>query len=466
MTFLALVIFVLLLVAGLFTDGEFDYSSNLGVTITTLWIIFVVISFLYSVNGILINRGFDREIHKFAIAGKPIKGIRGFSELSGGLKNARNMSILITLASILSFGLYASISILDSGDGKAVLSGRGLATLAVTMILIAISVVFLIELPRETALDPGGLVGFYEPDVFPFSLDNILSGVFLTYIDPVTFMEIDEYLKELGQMLEPEFEADETFITRVERAFEKILLIAYLSISIPEVITKEVIRNEIVELIGDDDFQSFYEGNKTGLSWNELVKIVEKIEEQAPEAFRLVDRLLVNLMDNYEAFTSHDLYYTISAETNQGSIKESSGAIMYFLNNTEQTDRFMVVKFRSDRNSIHPDYQEIRIGLDTQTDPYPEQQPPFFAAGNDILSILSTILQVGDAVWFRFKPTGFGFRVITIQAEEEKTGRVFGQSMEMKFTKSISWYFKSYAPKLSALGGVLLPVIQGFLGLT
>ena len=255
-------------------------------------------------------------------------------------------------------------------------------------------------------------------------------------------------------------ESDEDEGTRIELAFEKILLIAYLSNSIPDVVTGDVIRSEIVELIGQEDIDDFISGKNTGLTFDEVRTIVQVIEDQAPEPFRLVDRLLVNLMDNYEQFTTKNLYFTVSALTNQGSIKESSGAIVFFLNNTKNKNRKMNVRFRSDRDSIHPDRQEISITLDPQTDPYPKEQPEFIAEGDDILSILATLLQVGDAVWLRFKPKGFGFKVITIQAEEEGTGNVMGQSIEMKFTKSIGWYVSTFAPKLTAVGGLALPFLS------
>ena len=114
---------------------------------------------------------------------------------------------------------------------------------------------------------------------------------------------------------------------------------------------------------------------------------------------------------------------------------------------------------------IHPHQQTIAITLDPQTDTFPESAPPLISATEvDVLTLLTNILQVGDAVWFRFKPSGFGFKVITVQAEEEG-GKAFGKSLEMKFTKSISFYVKAYLPKISGLAGVALPAIKGFLGL-
>ncbi|MHA2250879.1 MAG: hypothetical protein ACXAD7_10985 [Candidatus Kariarchaeaceae archaeon] len=454
------ILLLFLLIRESFDPENFKFSSGSGLTILILWATFAAISLFYTVNGFLLNGTFKKEIKKYKMEGKPLQGVRGFNDLVRGLASARNTSLLITFAAVLSFVLFvATPTLSDQG-----FEGSLFTTLAVTMALIAVSIVFLIEYPDGTGLDPGDFIAFYEPDAFPMTLDNLLSDVFMTYIDPVTWLKIDDYRKRLGKMLEVSFEADEPYVTRLERAFEKILLIAYLSNSISEVMTDEVIKSELVEMIGTDDYDEFMAGEKTGLTFKEVRIIMEKIEDQAPEPFRLVDRLIINLTDNYEEFTTKDLYFTISALTNQGSIKESSGIIAFFLNNTENKDRVMKVKFRSDRGSIHPEYQEVKVGLDAQSDRYPKEQPKFIADGEDVLSILADILQTGDAVWLRFKPSGFGFKVITVQAEDQTTGSLMGQSLEMKFTKSISWYMSAYLPKLSALGGVALPVIQGLVG--
>ncbi|MHA2171854.1 MAG: hypothetical protein ACXAB7_18420 [Candidatus Kariarchaeaceae archaeon] len=453
------ILLLFLLIRESFDPDKFEFSSGSGLTILILWAIFAAISFFYTLNGFMLNVAFKKEIRNYQIEGKPLQGVRGYDDLVRGLAAARNTSLLITFAAVLSFVLFVLTPTLDDQG----FDGSTFTTLAVTMAFIAVSIVFLVEYPDGTGLDPGDFISFYEPDAFPMTLDNLLSDVFLTYIDPVTWLKIDDYRKKLGKMLEPQFEADETYVTRLERAFEKILLIAYLSNSTPEVMTEEVIKRELVEIIGTDDYIDFLAGAKTGLTFKEIQIIMAKIEEQAPEPFRLVDRLIINLTDNYDEFTSMDLYFTISALTNQGSIKESSGVIAFFLNNTQKTERIMKVTFRSDRGSVHPEYQKVKVGLDAQTDSYPEHQPRFIGEGEDVLSILADILQTGDAVWFRFKPSGFGFKVVTIQAEDQSTGSLMGQSLEMKFTKSISWYVSNYLPKLSALGGIALPVLQGLI---
>ena len=55
-----------------------DPNSQL---IIGLWGGFIFISLIFSLNGVLLKRSFNKEIEKFLIAGKPVRGIQGFDEL-------------------------------------------------------------------------------------------------------------------------------------------------------------------------------------------------------------------------------------------------------------------------------------------------------------------------------------------------------------------------------------------------
>lgn len=431
--------------------------------ITVLWTAFIILSFFFSLNGFLLIMDFKSEVKDYEKAGKPIRGIQGFNELEESMKKSALQSYLVTFTSALAFGLYLISSNTISISALEPLNSLG-HTLSVTMILVAVSVMFLVEYPDDPSFTPGGLIGYYEPDAFPLVLDNLLTDVFTTYIDPATFLKIDEWSNNILANLVPSFEADENAPTRLERAREKVLLLAYLGHSNPTGFPHEVIERELTELFADKTPQ-FVNGDNSGLTWKEIQDIIQRIEKRAPEPFRLVDRIMVQLVDNYTKFTSDDMYFTVSVKPNQGSVTESSGVLAYFINLTQKEDRSVTIKLETDPNSIHPSRQEITIALDKMTDPLPLEQPPMTGEGVDTLALLSSLLQVGDAVWFRLQPSGFGYRVISVKATENSTNRGFGKTFEIRFTKSISWYIKAFAPKLSALGGVALPLIKSALSL-
>jgi len=450
---------LLLLAIENFNPLEFsDFNRNL---VIVLWSIFFSISLLYSVNGIVLHKGFLHQIKVSENQGKPIKGMRGYDQLISSLENARNTSILISLASFLSLVVFIS-SMMDIGLFSE--AGRNtIVTIAVSMTFLTTTVVFLVEYPREATMEPGSLIGYYEPEIYPMILDNILSDAFKTFLDPISLMAYDDWVSFIGEHLEHEFEADSKSNTRLERAVEKILLLSYLSQTMPNIVNRDTIAIEISEVIGNHNLNDFYEGVHSGLSWDEIRNMILLMEEQCPDVLRLVDRLIIELQENYDDFTSRDTYFTVSGKTSQGSIRDVSGAIVFLLNNTKNEDRKMSVEFRSDISSVHPEYQKMNIMLDPMKNPYPEQKPPFIDDGEDLLSIVNDLLQIGDAVWFRFKSSSFGYKALTFQAEEVATGLTFGRNVEMRFKKSIVWYLKTFAPRLSAFGGVLLPVIQASL---
>jgi len=470
MLLLGIIIFTLFILTAISTDPTgFTLTGSRGLTLLVLWSLFSLISLLYTVNGVLLNSNFKSSVTKQKQKGKPVEGIRGFEDFQSALKGARNFSILVTLTSIISLLIFiiafttdVSAITTEGGQGQFRLF---LSALAVTFAFITISVLFLVDYPEETSFSPGGLIGFYEPDTYPMTLDNLLSDVFITYLDPATYIDIDEWTMDVVNRLSDDFEADEDAKTRMERARERILLLLYLKYSNPDIMSEEVFMKELVELVGTTNVDPLINGDETGLSFDEITKILIRIEKMSPEPFRLIDRLMVNLTDDYKVFSNNDLYFTVAARSSQGSIKESSGVIAFFLNNTERTDRELLVELHGGIYEIHPHDQKIKLKLDPLTDPYPDEQPPIVSDdGEDIIGILTDLLQIGDAIWFRFKPSSFGYKVITVQAEEEQ-GRVMGSSIEIKFTKSLSFYAKTYLPKLSGAAGFILPAITAAIGL-
>jgi hypothetical protein len=439
-----------------FSPSEFDDLSR--IVLLSAWCFFVFVSGCFTLNGLLMYTTFLNEVSEMQRKGKPIRGIRGFTELMEAIRQSKNTSIIIFLVSIISLVIFV-IGIYDIG--LLTDSGRDLvATIGITMAFITLSIVFMVEYPESISTSPGDLVGFYEPDIFPMLIDNLLSDVFKTYLDPFSFIAFDEWTKDIQNRLTEDFESQLNEEQRVERAREKVLLIAYLSISAPELMPFETAKSELVELFGEKDIGDFLGGKDSGLSWDEIVKMMNVISKECPEALRIVDRLMEELLENYESFTNQGCYFTVSARTNQGSILESSGAFVFLLNNQNTSNEVFCVEFRSDRHSIQPDYQKININLDANDITYPKNRPEVVSEGEDILSLLDKILQIGDAVWFRFKSSGFGFKVVTFQAENTNTVDIHGSSFEIRFTKSINWYVKTYAPKISALGGVILPILQ------
>lgn len=467
MVILSFLIFCFFITASIL-GIPFNLDEPLIVTILVFWITFAVISLVYSVNGILLDHIFQQQLVRQQSIGKPLEGIRGYDEFRESMLRARNFSILVTLGSIISLLIFiiAVVNDIPINDTNANVQNVKLflTSFALTFAFITISLLFLIEYPEDLSFNPGGLIGFYEPDEYPMLIDNLMFDVFKAYLDPVTFLDIEEWSSYLFSLLDDTFEPDEKPRIRLEQAQERILLLLYLHYSNESLITDEILMKELTEIVGEANLDQIIEGIETGLTLWEIQGIIKRIDKLSPEPFRLVDRLLVSLSDDYDIFINKDLYFTVSAKTNQGSVRESTGIVVYFLNNTTEKDRSVKVELRGGRGMIQPDYQQITTHLDPLTDPYPEDRPNLIDPDKeDILGILTDILNVGDAIWFRVNPNGFGYKIVTIQAQSNDN-QVFARTFEMKFTKGVRYYAKNYLPKLSGLASIALPLIQGFLG--
>ena len=88
-----------------------------------------------------------------------------------------------------------------------------------------------------------------------------------------------------------------------------------------------------------------------------------------------------------------------------------------------------------------------------------ENELPFISKGsNDILGILSRILQVGDAVWFTFERKSFKPHLFHLTINEGEKGSIYGETVTIEVTRDLMFYIKTYGGKLSAISGLLLPI--------
>jgi hypothetical protein len=429
----------------------------------SVWTVFIALALIFTINGILIKRAFRGEIKNYKKRGVPLKGIIGFDELENSFNKSLNQSYIVSFASILSFILF----FLSTEEEVTGIAGLGdlFNPLALTMAFVAITFMFLVEYPEDPSFTPGGLIGYYIPQNFPLVITNTLADVFRAYLDPATYLRYDEWTHVIEEYMRPEFQKDRPQVRRLDRAREKVLLLAYLSYANKYAFPQKAIDDELSELFEGENLTKFKKGAKTGLKWEEIVSIMKRIEDRAPELFRLVDRLLVNLMESYDWFRSQDLYFTVSAKSQQGEVMTSSGILAFFYNNTEKQDRILEVTMETDFHTIHPSHQKVVTHLDHNLRPLPETRPPLMAeGGEDILSVLIKILQLGTGIWFRLQPTGFGYKLVSLSVKEKGTDDLIGRNLELRFTKSLGWFFKQYAPKLSALGSVALPTIKTILG--
>lgn len=458
-----LMITIPIAIIGLLVSINFDATLDSPITwiIIGLWTYLMFNAILYSLNAILLSRNFFHSVARRTQEGFPLDAIEGFTSIRKKFSVINRNSIIISLSAMISLATFLAGLLANFSREE---SRQFFQFLAIGLVLITVGIVLIIRFPKDPAVKPGGLIGFYTPSKLPAVLDNLLSDTSFAYLDPVTRIKWDDWTATIRSMLYPDFESDEDNITRIERAREKILLLLYLHRRMPEVITDEVIKRELSEVINQESLQAFLEGKDTEISKNVLLRLIDLLIKQTPEVFTLIDQLIVILSDNLNDFKKQSLYASI-AVPQEVTGKNPFQILVFIVNNDpafRNKKRPIDIIFNADRNAFFPYHESFPLLLDESEDlelDNTEVLPLYTANEKDILEVLSIILQVGDAYWFQVQPKTYGKSIISIQLEED--GKiVHGTHQQINVKRDIMYYVTSYGSKLSFLGGFATPVIK------
>ncbi|MHA1594870.1 MAG: hypothetical protein ACTSXX_09030, partial [Candidatus Baldrarchaeia archaeon] len=79
--------------------------------------------------------------------------------------------------------------------------------------------------------------------------------------------------------------------------------------------------------------------------------------------------------------------------------------------------------------------------------------------GEDVVGVLSQILQIGDAVWFVLKPKDYGLKTISVCVIEN--GKVvYGRTLLVDVKRNLLDQIKSVVGGGSIGGGILIPLVK------
>lgn len=473
MLILPLIIVVMLVL------GNYKPDSIWVLLAEPIWFLLFLNSVSVSLIGFSLAKNFNKEVKRLEKNGFPISSMEGFSNMYSKIRTVFSSSLLISIVVFISFLSFTSIivfqQLLDQIAGNPILTGilGGkdpsstlqflVLIIAISLILIAIGISLLLSLPDAPALVPGALMKYYNPVSMPSQIDNFLSDTIFPFLDPVTRTRWDEWSQFIQDNLNANFEPEEDPETKLDIAREKILLFAFLSRSTSNVITPEVTKKELAEMFTSAEIvDKIFAGEQSGITWEILLEIIEKVQHKAPEIFEIVERIILELTDNLKAFKNNELYITTTAPSKvMGNTRPFR--IFVFMLNKNTTDfgtkkRPVQVKLVSEGSMSRPDIYDLHLdeaeGMDIESDTL-----KLIGDGEDIVGLLSRILQVGDAVWFQVYRKNYGIHLFNVRVSEEAKGSIFGKSLEVTVMRDIKFYIKQYGGKVSAVGGAILPVV-------
>ena len=77
----------------------------------------------------------------------------------------------------------------------------------------------------------------------------------------------------------------------------------------------------------------------------------------------------------------------------------------------------------------------------------------------DVLRLVSSILQVGDALNLQFRPNRFGTHVLNISIEDPEMGIIAGRSVVIEVSRDLRYYAKTVGAKAVGYAGAALSFI-------
>jgi hypothetical protein len=472
---LLLPVLVILFLLG--SNFQPDLQNPFALFALSFWIILFMNSLLVSFGGFSLSRGFSSEVTRQKNEGFPIESLDGFPETKSSIRTVFSSSFFITIVVFISLITYITLFVIESqltqdpSLENIIPSWLRLTVVfvALGLILIAIGIALLLSLPDKPALVPGALMKFFYPNKIPTQIDNFLGDTISAFLDPITRLRWDEWSESISVGLAENFLLEKSQSDRLAVAREKILLFAYLNLTMPKLINDYIVNSELGELFSSQNsLQDVLDGKGSDINWEILKSIIKEVKGEAPEIFTIVDRLIVELKDNLKNFKDSDLWVSVAVPNKVSGNRNPFRILVFMLNKSEEFSNkkrpvnVKLINYDVGNNSTLPDNYNIHLdemeGLEITTDELPfisDQQM-------DIVGLVSTILQVGDAVWFQIYKSRFGYHIYNIRVEEEEKGSVFGSSMKIQLSRDLLFYAQQYGGKLSALGGAIVPVF-GFL---
>ncbi|MHA1823037.1 MAG: hypothetical protein ACTSXM_04130 [Promethearchaeota archaeon] len=430
----------------------------------TLTIIFIIILVLYGINSIILilgalktEKSLKMRLNFERRRGRPIDSLDGFDLLFSGVKRVTNLLKVIGLISIVSLALFL-LMVLEPSFADIGFAAIGFA-------LIGFGLALLVRSLNLNIHDVSGLQDFYKPTTHQIFLDNFFGEIFADHLDPVTYLKYDEYLAGINKLLNPRFiqkvkdqEADELPITF---AMERTLFLYYLSYQ--NVINTDQFAEELKEIFDIDSIEYDIENGLLiegfwYFSTKDIYKLFEYIKKYNPGFFNIVDRLQLELSDNIERISNDPIYMDSSAQ--EITYLNSELNIMIFLYNNAIEDKKYKIKV------VAPGFDPNEVLLDINVEGrgaflIPNEPVPLISKGsNDIVGILSTMLENGDTTWLTLEPREIGEQTIQIFLMDEEGTIIEGKTRAIKVTKNIKDYFKKITSIGSLLGGLAVPIAR------
>lgn len=430
------------------------WEQDLGYQVLT--IVYLIILAIYFINSIILLLGafktnqslklrlkFERE------RGRPIDSLDGFKMLFNNVSKVVTLLKVIAIVCIISVILFMIMFIF--GD-------LTLGFTAMASALVGVGLALLIKSLNLRIHDVNGLQDFFKPTTHEIFLDNLFAEILTNHLDPVTFLKWDEFVIGLTDLLQPSFiekikkqEEDELPITF---ALERLLFLYYLHYQ--NVLTQDQLIQEFKEVI-DIEHENFniekglHMENNWFFSSSDIYKLFKFIEQHNPGFFNIIDRLQLELADNITRVAKDPIY--MDSATQEVVFNNGELNIMVFLYNNFPEKK--TYQLRIEAPGFEPNHIRLKIDVEGRGSfTIPKHAIPLTSeTKEDIIGVLSNMLENGDTGWVTLEPRQKGEQTIQIFLETEDGVIIEGKTRSVLVSQNRKENLKKLTSLLSVLSG-------------
>ncbi len=466
LSLIPIVLSISLMLLAFSPSTDTDLYGELHLLTSILYIVLILIAIPFSLNGFLMERAFNDEIKRIINTGLLIKGVEGFDEVQNKIKLLYRASYSITVSVLISYLVFISALLLNPDENLAIFARFFIFVASIGLLAISSGASILLRLPNKSAIQPGGLMKYYSPRSLTLKLDNILTDSIIPRLDPITRMQMDEWSNTISEAMNPEFASQHNDHNRLEQAREKIFLLVYLKQYLPELVSEDIFNSEMKEIILERFMPDFIMGKKSKISLKTIFTIIRDVRREIPEIFKLVQRIFVLVTENIHILRNKNNYITIvHPSTHIGNIDPFR--VTVFVLNLYENKKKVRLQVQTSMSSLDPDDASQTLSLDSSSIKLPEHGQSLKISSStesmDVLRLVSSILQVGDAVNLQFRPNRFGTHVLNISVEDQE-GIISGRSIVVSVQRDLKFYVKTMGAKALGYVGAALSFIGIGLG--
>jgi hypothetical protein len=418
---------------------------------------------LFLIYAVALKGEFNDQIRIFYNKGIPLDSTEGFQysreAVDQSVSRSLTLNFMIIFGSIIHF-------IPDTNLGLTSDTFLFFSYFGISLVLLGMSLFLQIDYPDHSLLEPGNFISYHRPKSTPTFLDNLLADSLKSFLDPRTRFQFDNWQLDIEQKLNSEFEPHQTNETRVERAIERIILLIYLQQKVPYLLTPEIFERHIMRIIKPEEVSAFKAGTGSDIPLEIFSQLVTRMQADIPEIFKLVDRLLVEVMVNPSLFEKKDkIIETVIPEEDLLDIKESFRVLIFVLNLSSKATKRIVEVIAETSRHIEPPLSKIKFQLDEPDEKIlqlirnQKRDNGDLVYSERIIEILSTMLQVGDTTWLQFIPQEYGKHVLNLAVKEDEF-QSYGSSVPINIQFSLRNNLRKFFSSMSGITGAIYPIIK------